>query len=135
MPKKKGWAKSTIYRGIKYRSSWEPYISKLLLYSGITFQYEPKRFYLTPKVSYLPDFYIPDMGLFIEVKGWLKEYDLMRMKLFQQNYKLVYLGADELAFIHGFPAAKISDINLNTYIPNFEELRRFRIAIRKVNTL
>lgn len=132
--KNQNWAKETVYRGIKYRSLWEVYVSKLLLYSGIQFQYEPKRFYLAPNVSYLPDFYLPDLGVYIEVKGWLRAKDETKMVMFKSRVtsKLLYLGAEELSAIHGSKAADISKINYETYVPTREEVRKFQEMLRRV---
>lgn len=133
--RKKGtsWGTRTIYRGIQYRSNWEVYVAKLLLYSGITFQYEPQRFYLTPKLSYLPDFFLPEFRAYIEVKGWLLEKDKVRMSLFKTKVtnRLVYVGKDELEEIFGDSGAKISKLDFETYVPNKEELVRFQKIIQK----
>lgn len=128
------WSKSITYRGVTFRSLWECYVAKLLLYSGIGFQYEPKRFYLAPGVSYLPDFYLPEMGIFIEVKGWLRQKDETRMTLFKSKVtsKFVYLGQEELSYIHGSKASDISKINYDTYVPTREEVRRFQEVLRRV---
>lgn len=119
----------TVYRGTKYRSRWEVYVAKLLLYSDITFQYEPQRFFLTNRLSYLPDFYIPSLGIYIEVKGSLSRKDMWLLGLFSQSYKLLYLGKEELKKIHGGPLTALSSKDIINYVPTKEELYRFRNAI------
>lgn len=130
---KGGWAKPTRYRGINFRSTWECYIAKLLLYAGMDFQYEPRRFYLTDKLSYLPDFYIPELKAYIEVKGWLRDKDKVRISLFKTRItgRLIYLGKDELEEVFGDTGAKISKLNFDTYVPSKEELLRFHKIIKK----
>jgi len=53
-----------------FRSQYEVSFARFLSNSGIKYQYEP--FFLSDKERgkiYLPDFYLPDHGIFFEVKG------------------------------------------------------------------
>jgi hypothetical protein len=52
------------------RSTWEANFARVLNYFGVLYEYEPveKRIYFG-HCSYLPDFYIPESGFLIEVKG------------------------------------------------------------------
>lgn len=53
------------------RSSWEVNVALWLDIQGISWEYEPKRFDLGTS-TYQPDFYLPKLGEWIEVKGrWL----------------------------------------------------------------
>jgi hypothetical protein len=73
--------------GKRTRSGWENEMIKLLSDLGIRYEYEPKRFYFkSEKESYLPDFYLPDYKVFIEVKGWYDERSQRRTKLFLKEY-------------------------------------------------
>lgn len=61
----------TSYKGILMRSKLEVRYAESLDEQGITWLYEPKRFWLEElNCSYLPDFYLPDKDTYIEVKGW-----------------------------------------------------------------
>lgn len=122
---------ATVYRGINYRSRWEVYVAKLLLYSDITFQYEPQRFFLTNRLSYLPDFYVPSLGVYIEVKGSLSRKDMWLLHLFSKSYKLLYLGKDELKKIHGKPISGLSSKDIINYVPTKDEIYRFRCVLEK----
>lgn len=51
------------------RSSWEKKLALWLIENEIRFFYEPKRFSVDSSKSYLPDFYLPDFKLWVEVKG------------------------------------------------------------------
>lgn len=51
-----------------FRSRWEANFARILNFLEIKWEYEQKRFYLSG-LSYLPDFYLPDLNLFVEVKG------------------------------------------------------------------
>ena len=116
----------TVYRGIKYRSRWEVYVAKLLLYSDVYFLYEPQRFFLTRTLSYLPDFYIPSHGLYIEVKGSLSKKDKILLSIFSQSHRLKYLGKKELCAISGRPVSFLSSPKMKEYTPTKEEVKRFK---------
>lgn len=116
----------TKYRGIKYRSKWEVYIAKLLLYSDIAFLYEPQRFQLAPSLSYLPDFYIPSKGFFMEVKGVLNNKDKILLKLFSRQYRVIYLGRNQLDYLHNEGANNLSRIDIVNYVPTDGEVQRFK---------
>ena len=50
---------------------------------GITFEYEPQVFILRPDLRYIPDFYLPSLNLWIEIKGWTRPEHLEKIRLFQ----------------------------------------------------
>ena len=59
----------TYYKGYKFRSRqearWAVYFDNL----DVEFLYEPEGLILSDGSLYLPDFYLPDFGCFVEVKG------------------------------------------------------------------
>jgi hypothetical protein len=59
----------TSFRGTKYRSMLEAGWAQWLYERGFNAQYEKHRFKLEKGIWYLPDFYIPEIKTFIEVKG------------------------------------------------------------------
>lgn len=60
--------KTFVYRGLKFRSSWEVALAKKLDTLGLDWEYEPKSFVLRSGVRYTPDFYLPQIKLWLEVK-------------------------------------------------------------------
>jgi len=116
----------TEYRGIKYRSKWEVYFAKLLLYSDIRNVYEPKRFFLTKTLSYLPDFYLPDYDVYAEVKGVLNQKDRIVLERFSEVENVVYFGKKQLSYIHEKPATTLSKIDIIRYNPTKREVMRFK---------
>src|SRR3990167_2251521 len=70
------------YGGVQFRSSYEVRFAKIMDAHGIVWQYEPKRFYLGT-CSYLPDFYLPVLGVFVEVKGYFSEDSQRKIALFR----------------------------------------------------
>ncbi|EOQ01009.1 hypothetical protein [Bacillus cereus] len=68
-----------------FRSTWERELAELLTSLGITYEFEPIRyFYKAHKDSYLPDFYLPEYNTYIEVKGYYDKRSQKRCNLFRQ---------------------------------------------------
>jgi hypothetical protein len=57
---------------VKMRSSWEIDVARYLDAHGLAWEYEPRRFDLG-ETTYVPDFYLTDLGVFWEVKGWFND--------------------------------------------------------------
>ena len=73
-----------------FRSKWEANIARVFNYLNIDWKFEFKRFYFNDNdngvESYLPDFYLPKLNIWIEVKGWMKETDKIRLNKFKKYY-------------------------------------------------
>ena len=73
-----------------FRSSWEANIARILNFLGIEWKYECNRFIFsendTDVNSYQPDFYLPKLDKWLEVKGWWDEKSKIRLKLFAEQY-------------------------------------------------
>ncbi len=77
--------------GHHIRSSWEYEICKLLNKLNIEYKYEKERFYYN-NFSYLPDFYLPQYNIWIEVKGYMSELSKEKINSFKNdNYKLLLI--------------------------------------------
>lgn len=86
------------YNNIHFRSSWEANFAKWCDLSGIKWKYEAKTFDLG-QTTYTPDFYLPEFDLWIEIKGWWKDRDLIKKELFENKFKklnILYLMKKEL---------------------------------------
>lgn len=63
----------TIYNGYRFRSRlearWAVYFDAL----KVSYQYEPQGFKLDDGIYYLPDFYLPDIEAYVEIKPLLGE--------------------------------------------------------------
>ena len=80
---------------------WEANVARILNHLNIEWEYEIKRFVFESDNelgvdSYQPDFYLPKLNIWIEVKGWLDEKSKIRLKLFREYYPEEY---DNLIFI------------------------------------
>jgi len=65
------------------RSSYEIAFAKWLDNRGLTWKYEPKRFYLKDR-TYAPDFQIKEWKSWIEIKGWFHERHQETIKQFRE---------------------------------------------------
>ncbi|MBL5777009.1 hypothetical protein HV436_01495 [Bacillus sporothermodurans] len=82
---------SQLFPMYTFRSTWEVELAETLHKLGIRFEYEPERFYFRAEnESYLPDFYLPEYNVWIEVKGWMDKRSLKRVKLFKKHYGKKY---------------------------------------------
>lgn len=52
------------------RSTWEANFARILIYRKIKYEYEPHRIDCGKLGSYLPDFWLIDKSILIEIKGW-----------------------------------------------------------------
>lgn len=77
--------------GIVARSSWEADVMRVLQAHKIEFEFEPKVFEFPVdargrKSAYLPDIYLTDHDIYIEVKGYLDSKGRNKMRKFKKNY-------------------------------------------------
>lgn len=88
------------YNGITYKSSWEVILAKFLERKHIKFEYENL---IIPYVSnnqhhsYIPDFYLPDYNLIIEVKAdWQIDSEITKIKAdaASQSYRYLLVASD-----------------------------------------
>lgn len=62
----------TSYAGVLFRSRHEARWAVFMDHLGLRWEYEPERYgFSTSKGTYLPDFYLPEIGLFAEIKPGL----------------------------------------------------------------
>lgn len=71
------------HKGHVFRSSYEVRCADALDRKGIKWEYEPRRFDLGD-CTYLPDFYLPEHGVYWEVKGWLGPDSQRKINRFRQ---------------------------------------------------
>ncbi len=61
---------ATEFKGVKYKSRIEADMAWALDRLGHQFKYEPKSFLLPSGIHYMPDFWVPDIKLWVEVRGY-----------------------------------------------------------------
>lgn len=98
---KYGWYFYHCGERIKCRSSYEVIFANYLIDSNIDFKYEPEIFELTSSMRYIPDFYLPHLNTYIEIKGWEHGNQKKKRELFQKDHNLILYGWYELKRIAG----------------------------------
>lgn len=112
------------------RSGWETSVADYLTKEGLNWYYESHWITLSESQKYLPDFYIPDLDLYIEVKGRIKSKDKKIIKLMYENkYKFLFWDAEELIkrkIISNPGSTKLyrKYINKEKYIDNWEVYKK-----------
>jgi hypothetical protein len=82
------------YKAINFKSSWEWLFAKWLDLSGVKWKYEPKAFELVinkKETTYTPDFYLPELDLWIEIKGWWRKKSKAKFNKFCKSYPKEYI--------------------------------------------
>jgi hypothetical protein len=85
---------------IFWRSSWEANIARILNNNNIKWEYEPKRFGLSSKETYTPDFYLPEYNKYIEVKGWWRDDAKIKYNMFLEEYNEVKIKLIDSKFYY-----------------------------------
>ena len=75
----------TQYKGYRFRSRLEARWAVFFDYLEIKWLYEPEGFDLGDGLYYLPDFYLPDLDLWIEVKGVMTQKDHQKLEAFARS--------------------------------------------------
>ena len=91
------------HNGYIFKSSWELALALFMDKHNIRYEYEPQSFTYRLKKTvhrYTPDFYLPDIGLFLEVKPNFKVDDITAKKL-------------EAVQSYGYPILLITEDTLN----------------------
>jgi hypothetical protein len=98
------------YNGFKLKGNWELKVAKLLDENNIKWTniIEPFPYFWNNNWHlYFPDFYLPDFDVYIEVKGFQRERDLMKWKSVN---KLIILKKKEIELLSN------GDKNIKEYI-------------------
>lgn len=77
--------KPGVHAGVRMRClNSEGVFARELDRAGITWLYEPQRFRLS-WCTYLPDFYLPEFDIWVEVKGYMSEEAQRKVDTFRQE--------------------------------------------------
>lgn len=92
----------TRYRGYRFRSRLEARWAVFFDNLGLQWEYEPEGFELPGGVRYLPDFYLPALDVWVEIKGAkATEKDLEKPRLLALSGDcavVVYWGSPRIAW-------------------------------------
>lgn len=85
------------YAGTFFRSSWEVIFAQWCDARGIVWEYESLNFSCRDGTGYLPDFYLPVLDAFVEVKGFLRPESVARMDEFVlAGYRLFIIDRENI---------------------------------------
>lgn len=84
----------TEYSGVMFRSTWEAQYAEHLDKLEYFWEYENKTFQLSAG-TYTPDFYIIELDLYIEVKGWWYPGSKFKMFEFKHTYPEINILIEE----------------------------------------
>lgn len=93
------------YKNVCFRSSWEVKFVKILEKQKIKYEYEKYRFKLPNDRYYIPDFYLVDNDIYVEIKGYMTKEDEYKIKNFKKKHQLIVL--DNMNDILSFNRMKI----------------------------
>jgi hypothetical protein len=87
----------TIYKGIKMRSALETKVAFFLDALNIKWKYEPMNFLLKSGINYKPDFFLPELKIWIEVKGVIEPHqkDIYSDFVKERNQELLVISSIE----------------------------------------
>ncbi len=125
----------TTYKSIAYKSRLEARTALFFDCLGLNFEYEPKYFEIEKGFWYVPDFYLKDLRLWIEIKG-PDIYEEARIKaegLCQMTNQIVEVWCGSLGFntIYRFyPGGSMSSGNIiNKRFTDIFSRRRLNVAL------
>ena len=83
----------TFYNGYRFRSRLEARWAVFFDALNVKYEYEPEGYLMSNEECYLPDFYLPDMNYYIEVKGKNEHLykDIDKLKQFTLDKKTVVM--------------------------------------------
>ena len=81
--------KRVLIGDVYMRSTYETRFATLLNSLGIKWNYEPKHFSVLNEKTYLPDFYVPDVNAYFEIKGWWRDDAKEKFDAFVNEYPLL----------------------------------------------
>jgi len=112
--KSSGRGKGAWYNGIYMRSTWERNFARILdQLFHVLYQYEPKVFVLSDGRTYRPDFYLPSLGIWVEVKGWLD-------KVFLQKWDVFTSMVEGCALLIGPEQYKVLELVCRSFVVGWE---------------
>lgn len=86
-PHSKGsWYESSLQGQVHLRSTYELAYVKCLDSIDELWMYEIETFELLDEMTYTPDFFLPRLEKFIEVKGWMSPNSKLKISKFQEEY-------------------------------------------------
>ena len=101
--------------GIKVQGTWEKRVAERLVEDGVKFKRVQLKY--DGHHRYTPDFFLYEMGIYLEVKGWMRSQDLEKYrKVLRDNEIDLRMIQGEV--FEGFVQGTISVQNLPKFMPS-----------------
>lgn len=94
----------TVYSGYRFRSRLEARWAVFFDYARIDYQYEPEGYVLDDGTMYLPDFYLPDFDLFVEIKPFKRNNEEERRTWEDKCFRFAFNTNQSILLCYGEPA-------------------------------
>jgi hypothetical protein len=94
----------TTFNGIVYRSRLESNVAQMLYQLEIAYEYEPSSFLLDDGTHYRPDFWCPEIRLWIEVRGYSNQKGDRQIRQFGNATLAGRLRADKMLLPDASPS-------------------------------
>ena len=108
--------------GIDCRSTWEANLCRFYTWLGITFEYEPTTFWFenctSATRSYTPDFFLPNLNRYVEVKGYMDDRSRTRMRRMQKLYPHIKIELIDAVLYREI------EREFSAYVPGWERAQR-----------
>jgi DNA polymerase III alpha subunit len=85
------------------RSTWEADYARVLVHFNEPYEYEKRRFDVVlpdgTRTTYTPDFYLPNRNQYVEIKGFMRDKDRVKIAAFLEQYPDIdFVLVDQVAF-------------------------------------
>jgi hypothetical protein len=107
----------TVYNGYRFRSRLEARWAVFFDTLGIKYEYEKEGFDLNG-VWYLPDFWWPEMNIWVEIKPTMPDERSMEIETYEN---LAQLGEHPVVLIAGQPGVEPGDYSIRLFYPDGRE--------------
>lgn len=115
------WFVTANGRRITMRSGYEVVVARYFLRHRIRFEYEPAAIVLPNHKRYVPDFYLPDLNTYVEVKGYMRPDSAEKIRLFRDVLHM--------------PLITITHSSISAYLPSGTTYKSFLGEWRRVHGL
>ena len=104
-------------KNIKVQGNWERKFAEFLISQHIL--WERNRIIYQETRTYTPDFYLPEYNIYVEIKGWMKEYDKYKMWLVLNEKYIDLRIVSSLKIIDDLESKKILVNELPKFSDNY----------------
>lgn len=109
----------TFYNGYRFRSRLEAKWAVFMDALGVRWEYESEGFDLGDDEWYLPDFYLPDQDIYVEIKPACKYQNYPDEDVLNKAFKLEHKSNKQVVILCGMPGPIDEEYNVNNSYQGF----------------